>query len=178
MLLSQYLPPFLSQTKTLSSILNSDQIEINTLNNNVQDIINQCFVSTATWGLTLWENFVGIKTDVTKDLNFRRTSILAKLRGYGTITPSSIQIVASSFVNGDVEVIEHPSNYSFEIKFTSTLGVPPNIADLQNTIDLIKPAHLAVTYTYLYQQWSNVGASTWNTAKTGTWNDLLNGVVI
>lgn len=178
MLLEQYLPPYLTQTKTFTSILNTEQIEINGVENTIQDIINQCFVDTATWGLSNWESFLGIVTDQSKDINYRRTVIKSKLRGQGTVTVNMIQNVANSFNNGQVTVLEHPSAYSFEIQFTETIGVPPNLSDLQNAINTIKPAHLEVTYTYLYTQWSKVKTTTWATVKTGAWGGLLNGKVI
>jgi hypothetical protein len=89
-----------------------------------------------------------------------------------------VQNVANSFDNGQVQVIEHPSTSTIEIKFISDYGIPPNLSDLQSALSEIMPAHLAIIYTYLYAQWSKVNAITWNTVKTGTWNDLLNGKVI
>lgn len=178
MLLSQYLPPYLMQTKTFSSLIFSEQIEVSGIENAVRDIINQCFVETATWGLDNWESFVGIQTDTSKNIDDRRACVLSKLRGYSTITVNLIQTVASSFSNGQVEVIEHPSIYSFEVKFIGTIGIPPNMSDLQNIINQIKPAHLEVTYTYLYTQWSKVETATWATLKANTWDELMNGMVI
>lgn len=178
MLLKDYLPPTLVTTRTFSTLLSSEQIEINGLNNSVQDIINQCFVDTATWGLDYWESQLGIATDHSKDINYRRSVVKAKLRGSGTATISLIQNVAISFSNGQVSVIEHPSIYSFEVMFVGTIGIPPNMTDLQDAINQIKPAHLAVTYTFLYTQWSRVKTTTWATVKTGTWEGLKNGMVI
>ena len=178
MLLNQYLPPYLTQTKTFTSILNAQQIEINGVENTIQDIINQCFVDTATWSLGNWENFLGIVTNQGKDINYRRTVIKSKLRGQGTVTVNMIENIASSFSNGQVTVLEHPLIYSFEVQFTGTIGVPPNLLDLQSAINTIKPAHLAVTYTYLYTQWGKVKTTTWATVETGAWGELLNGKVI
>jgi uncharacterized protein YmfQ (DUF2313 family) len=168
----------LTTTKVFAALLSAKQIEIDGVNNVIQDLINQCFVDTATWGLDYWENLLGIVTDQSKDVSYRRSTIKAKLRGSGTITVQLIENVASSFSNGEVAIIEHPAIYSFEVKFVGTIGVPPNMADLQNAIDQIKPAHLAVTYTYLYTQWSKVKTATWETVKTGTWDGLRNGEVI
>lgn len=178
MLLKDYVPEFISTSKTFTTLYNSEQIEIDGVNNIINDIINQCFIDTATWGLDNWESFLGIITDHNKDINYRRTVIKAKLRGTGTVTVNMIQNVAQSFSNGDVQVIEHPSNYNFEIKFVGSIGIPPNVVDLQNAINSIKPAHLTVTYTYLYTQWVRVKTTTWNTLKPKTWNDLMNGKVI
>lgn len=178
MLLKDYLPPAIAKTRIFSTLLRAEQLEIDALNNSIQDIVNQCFVNTATWGLDNWERLLGITTDHSKDINYRRTVVNAKLRGSGTVTVNLIQNVAGSFINGKVDVIEHPSIYSFEVKFIGTIGIPPNLSDVQDVLNQIKPAHLAVTYTFLYTQWSKVGTITWADVKTGTWEGLKNGVVI
>jgi len=177
MLLNQYLPPFITQTDTFSGLLYSEQEEIDLLNKKIQDLISQCFVATAIWGLPYWESFVGIQTDISKDIEYRRSCVLAKIRGVGTVSVDMIKKVAFSFNNGEIQIIEHPSTYCFEIKFISHIGIPSNMADLKNVIDQIKPAHLAVIYTYLYGQWSGIKNKTWQTIKTHTWNDVLNGVI-
>ncbi|WP_407308539.1 YmfQ family protein [Desulfosporosinus sp. SB140] len=178
MLLKDYLPPAIANTRIFSTLLNAEQLEIDTLDNSIQDIVNQCFVNTATWGLDNWESLLGISTDHSKDINYRRTVVTAKLRGSGSVTVNLIQNVAGSFSNGKVAVIEHPSIYSFEVMFVGTIGIPPNLSDLQDVINQIKPAHLAVTYTFLYTQWSKVKTTTWATVKTGTWDGIINGRVI
>lgn len=178
MLLKDYLPPYLTTTKIFTNLFSAEQPEIDGVNSNRQDIVNQCFVSTATWGLDYWESSLGIVTDHGKDITYRRTVVNAKLRGSGTVTVNLIKSVANSFSNGQVDVIEHNEVYSFEVKFVGTIGVPPNMTDLQDAIEQIKPAHLAVTYTYLYTQWSKADTTTWSTVKTGTWDDLLNGRVV
>lgn len=116
-----------------------------------EDLFNQLDVMTATWGLTLWEKTYGIVTDLSKPYDYRRTRILSKMRGQGSTTKAMIQNVAESFSNGQVDVLEYPGEYRFEIKFTGTLGIPPNMEDLTAAIEEIKPAHLAYTYVLTYR---------------------------
>jgi len=148
------------------------------VNHSIQDFIDQCFIETATWGLAYWEDTVGVLTDVLKDINQRRSVVKAKVRGSGTVTVQFIKNVASSYSNGDVDILEHPSIYSFEVKFVGTRGIPPNLPDLQASINQIKPAHLAVTYTFVYTTWDQVKIVKWSDVKTSTWAGLLNGMVI
>lgn len=115
-------------------------------------ILRQLWPQTASgWGLELWETAYGIPVDLSKDLDFRRTRLISKLRGQGTPTVELIQAVAASFVNGQVEVVEHNDQYYFVIKFVSVLGIPPNIDDLTAAINEIKPAHLDFSYEYLFR---------------------------
>jgi hypothetical protein len=80
--------------------------------------------------------------------------------------------VSSSYSNGEVEVIEDNSNYSFKIKFIGTKGIPGNMADLSVTINEIKPAHLAFTFEYIYNTWSAVTGNLWGDVTAMTWYEL------
>ena len=73
-----------------------------------------------------------------------------------------IQNVAESFSNGAVDVLEYPAEYRFEIKFTGTLGIPPNLDDLSAALEEIKPAHLAYDYIILYRTWGELEEKTWD----------------
>ena len=171
MLIKDYLPSFFIN-KDLKKILDQEQIEIDNYNILIKDLLNQCFVNTATWGLKYWEELLGIKTNVYKNIEFRRTTIIAKLRGQGTTTKSLIKNVAESFSNGEVEVIENNKNYSFTIKFVGSRGIPPNLADLKNAIEDIKPAHLGVLWEFLYNTWAYANKFTWEKLSKTTWQDL------
>lgn len=129
------------------------------------------------WGLELWETAYGIPVEVDKDTEFRRTRIISKLRGQGTPTAELIRAVAASFVNGEVEVVEHSGEYYFAVKFVSVLGVPPNIADLTAAINEIKPAHLRFVYEYLYRTWAQAKVKTWGQVAAFTWTDLREGEI-
>ena len=100
---------------------------------------------------------------------------MSKLRGTGTVTKSMMKNVAASFVNGDIEIIEYPSEYCFAVKFTSRTGIPYNISDIQAMIEEIKPAHLAVEYIFTYKLWQDIMGilNNWKTVNTYTWELLL-----
>jgi hypothetical protein len=173
--LANYVPDFINQSSVFSPLYEEEQNELNTVNADITDLVNQCFVETATWGLSDWESFLGIPANSNTNA-IRVTNILAKIRGRGTSTVALVQNVANSYANGTVQVIEHPANYAIEIKFVSDYGIPPNLSDLQNAISAIIPAHLEILYTYLYTIWQSAQKVTWNTIKTdGTWGNLRSG---
>lgn len=152
MQLFDYLPQLLyggsAEVKTIEDAL-EDVLAI--LRSDVQSGQAQLFVNTASaGGLALWEGMLGLPVAAEKNVNYRRSRILSKLRGAGTTTVELIENVASSFANGEVEVTEHNSEYYFDIKFIGTKGIPPNLEDLKAAIEEIKPAHLGVTYTIVY----------------------------
>lgn len=144
----------------------------------LEAVLDQLWPQTASgWGLELWEAAYGIQTDLSRDLEFRRTRVISKLRGQGTPTAELIQAVASSFANGQVEIVEHSDQYYFVLKFTSVLGVPPNIDDLTAAINDIKPAHLAFIYEYVFHQWGSLAPYTWGQLADKTWKDLREGTL-
>jgi hypothetical protein len=116
-----------------------------------EDLFLQFNVESATWGLSIWEKALGLETNASKSYEFRRTRIMSKLRGSGTTTTAMIQNVAESFSNGEVTIIEYNNENRFEVKFTGTIGIPPNMDDLTAAMEEIKPAHLAYSYVYIYR---------------------------
>lgn len=146
------LPELHKQSAQTADLQNAFALALSELQAARDDCALQLDVSTATWGLSLWEEAYGIVTDVEKSDNFRRSRIISKMRGAGTTTAAMIQSVASSFSNGEVEVIEAPSQYRFDVKFVGTLGLPPNMDDLTAAIERTKPAHLDYAYLIIYRQ--------------------------
>ena len=166
------MPPYYLTSRIMRSVWDAQGHEIDRLNDTLDEILKQFFVDTATWGLELWEQFLGLPVDKTKSEQFRRERIKAKLRGYGTITKEVLKNVASAFANGEVQVIEYPSEYKFVIKFVGVKGIPPNMADLSKTLDEIKPAHLTYEYSYTYNVWDFLSGMTWETLTPHTWDEI------
>ncbi len=139
--------------------------------------LDQLNISKATWGLHWWEESLGIEVDESKSPEFRRSRIISKVRGQGTTTVAAIKNVAESFVNGKVDVIEHPEAYTVDIKFVGTIGIPPNLDDLSAALDDIFPAHLGYEYIIIYRTWSMLEAKTWGELEPVTWGDILEGTI-
>lgn len=150
MALIDMLPQNHKNSKETSDIQNVQDIQVKKIQDAKDDLFLQLSVETATWGLTIWEKALALITDITKSYDFRRSRIESKLRSQGVTTKAMMQNVAISFSNGATDIIEYPAEYRFEVKFTGTIGIPPNMEDLTNTIEEIKPAHLAYAYVYVY----------------------------
>lgn len=161
----------------MTSILDAEGIELDDLRMSLEEVLQQFYVETATEiGLNLWEQFLGLSSYAGKPLDQRRSRIISKLRGIGTITESLIKNVAESYTYGTVEVNENPAEYSFTIIFVDQHGVPPNYKDLQAAIEEIKPAHLAINYVVRYLIWGELDAATltWDAldVKGLTWDEF------
>lgn len=171
-MLIDYLPNYYRDSRVMSELLKAFTEEINKNNYSIADIENQFFIDTATWGLDIWEKEWGVYTDHSKPYSERREVIKAKKRGTGTCTVEMIKNTALAYTNADVEVIERNENYMFVVKFVSVKGIPPNIEDFKNTIDIIKPAHLAYRLEYTYTVWNDLKSYTWDDLITHTWDDV------
>jgi len=173
--LSDYLPKPYKNSPEAIELQAALQKWVDLLHADRGDLFEQFFIDSATWGLKLWEEALGIPVDISRPLDFRRSRIESKLRGLGTTTKQMIENVAASFSNGEVEVIECNGEYRFDIKFVGTIGIPPNMDDLTAAIEEIKPAHLAFIYVYLYRTWAMVSHLTWDEAAAYTWDQLREG---
>jgi hypothetical protein len=145
--LISYLPLFLRKSGTFQEIFRADEQQINSLTDAIADIRKQLVIETATWGLGIYEKELNIKTDLIKPFNDRRSVIKSKLRGSGKVDNIQIKIVADAYTNGDVIV---NFNRHIVVKFTSLYGTPPNLDDLKNALEEIKPAHLNIDYEFNY----------------------------
>lgn len=126
------------------------QAAVDNLTNDVDDLKAQLYVDTATWGLALWEDYLGIKAMSGQSELTRREVIKSKLRSAGTTTVALIKTVSEAYTNGEVDVTENNPAYTFTVTFVSTRGQPPNLDQLKAAIEEIKPAHLGVAYVFVY----------------------------
>lgn len=149
--LMDLLPPVYDENTTMQELQGILTNKINAAISGTGATVDECFIETASALLSRYEKIYGITVDVSKSDDFRREILRAKIAGVGTVTKQMIIDTATSYSNGTVEIIEHPETYSFVVKFTGTLGIPPNMPGLTNTINEIKPAHLAFSFEYTYR---------------------------
>jgi len=170
--LMEYLPKYYAEIREVIEIQNVIGRNLGGLKYDSQDVLNQFFVDTATWGLARWERIIGVTSDETKPLEHRRSVIKARLRGASTTTKAMLQDVALAYSGGEVEIIERLNESAFTVKFVGTRGIPPNMADLVQTIEDIKPAHLAFDFAFTYLVWHEALAYSWVQASHLSWNEL------
>lgn len=110
------------------------------------DFAKQFHPQTATWGLGVWEEELGLPTDLTVDMELRRAKVMAKLLGASPMTVANTNKLVNLFTDdGRAYVNELPSE--------GTIGIiiPSNqvyMDDLRNALDEMLPAHL----TYFFQR--------------------------
>ncbi|KAJ51102.1 uncharacterized protein YmfQ (DUF2313 family) [Clostridium tetanomorphum] len=169
-----YLPPALRQVKEFKVWNNAVGYELALLNWQKEDLVKQCFIDTATWGLSLWEEEYALSTDINKSYEERREILKAKKRGTGTITKQFIKEVAQTFSGGEVEIIEHAENNYFIVKFIGVKGIPRNLAAFKDMLNLIKPSHLYYDFQYTCTVWNKIKELNlvWDKIKNKTWDEI------
>lgn len=172
--LSKYVPPFIYNMKIMNAIYKAQGAQLGGIYYYIQDLINQCFIDTATWGLNLWEEEFGIATNLSTSYEQRREILKAKKRGQGTTTKAMLKNAAQAFSGGECNIIEHNEEYYFVIQFVGVKGIPRNLQAFKNMLEDIKPAHLGYTFMYTYTNWDYLDSKnlSYNTAETSTWDAL------
>ena len=166
------LPSFYDNNIT-KPIQDSLTIEADLINNAVDETLKQFYVDSATTGLDKWEAMLGISKN-NFDIDTRRENIKAKMRSRGTTTVSVIKNICEAYSNGIVEIIVNLLDYSFVIDFIGTIGIPKAFAELDKTIEEIKPCHLAHSYKFNYNTHGDLANYTHEQLANYSHNEIRN----
>lgn len=127
-----------------TAILEDLEKQSNISTDQIDDLLKQFFVETATWSLYLWENKYGIAVDESKPLADRRAAVRDKMTAAGNTTAEMVCQLAMALIGYEARVVVNSADYSFSLEF---LGEEPPLADIdvsqvQKIVEQIKPAHL------------------------------------
>lgn len=183
--LLDYLPQYYRENAIVTNILGKEGVELQQVSDEIQDVLNQFFVETATWGLPRWEAICGIHSSKSLELDERRSLVKGRLRGFGTSTVALIQTVSESFLNGECVVEELNDTYEVRITFVGKRGTPKNMMEIERTINEIIPAHLKATFVVTFLTWremTNKGirwqdATTKEDGSPRTWEELITSFI-
>lgn len=175
---------YYQDSKIMKSILDTQGIEIDRIRFAIKDILKQCYVDTATWGLSLWEKELNIKNS-SKNNDERRQQIKLYLVKPVSVTPEFLTNLINDYTtNKSTQIIEHNSDYWFELSVSSDDEV--NWKKIYEAVHLYKPAHLgfAVVIRIISQiltshkasitQYVNANHNFWNlgTAENMYWDGV------
>lgn len=168
--LVKYLPQN-HQGENVKKLLNLAGNELGLIEYFNLKLADQASVPLADFGLADWEEMLAIPFNPTAGEKERREIIRARLRGQGTTTKEMIKTTAEAFSRGEVEIIEHPSEYRFTVKFIGVKGIPSNMQAFIEMLNQIKPAHLTYDFSYTYMVWELID-ETWESASAYSWKGL------
>lgn len=161
-----YMPSYYWESFEAVEITKANASEFERLHDKINDLLDQFFIDTVTWGIDYWEKRFNIPVNPIKPIEERRSLVKSKLRGYGSVSSTLIKNMAESFSGGEVSIAFNPTTSTVEVTFIGTRGVPTNMTDIQNAISDIIPAHLGVSFSFTYLTWDTLESKNWN------WNTL------
>lgn len=137
----QYLPAFLQSDELFKATNDADSKEHDSIRVSMQEVLDQCFVRTATWGLDLWEELVGLPISKSKDYALRRADVLARLHASYSVTLEFIyQLIDKYIVNHQFRLREVPEDYRIEIEIQD--GKVLSWGALELALRIWIPAHI------------------------------------
>lgn len=143
--LQRYLPAFLFKDAVFTSIMKSLSDEHESQRLSRIDMDKQFFVSTATWGLDDWEEFLGIDTPTDGTYTERRNNILMKLRGPETVTNEFLTALINQYIpDKSGAVTDHPETYSAD--FNIPLVDKASLLGIAKDVRTYIPAHIGQVY--------------------------------
>ncbi len=168
-----YIPSFFRNAEKFSILMAAANVQYDKVEDLIQDLINQLYVDTATWGLIFWEKDRGLEYNPALTYDERRSRIKAKIRGIGKVDRKLITSIAAAYSNGEVAVT---FDGKINITFIGTRGIPSAIEELKKQLEDIKPSGLTIVYIYTYLPWNEFDTynKTWDQwdALNLTWDEF------
>ncbi|WP_288795417.1 putative phage tail protein [uncultured Megamonas sp.] len=141
----KYLPYFLFKDKEYKNTGDACSKEHERIRFLIKDCLNQFFVETATWGLDLWEQFLGLPIDKNTDYKTRRAKILSRMNNRQNVTLSFVNYLINLFVADKTGyAVEYPEKYLLEIMLPDNRVT--DFKALEDILDIYIPAHIGWKY--------------------------------
>ncbi|AYZ73394.1 DUF2313 domain-containing protein [Fusobacterium necrophorum] len=143
----------IARNELMEDFFKSLGIFYQTTEENIKGLRKKVFILEADEAtLQKWENFMELEQRKDYSLRDRAERILYTLRSKGIFTPGFLKEQAKIFTGGgEIEITEDFAGYSFTITFKNVIGIPNNMENFRNMIELNKPAHLGYTIMFIYR---------------------------
>ena len=122
--------------------------------------------------ISRWEKFMKLKPMENYTLQDRIERVIYTIQAKGIFTPSFLKEQAKIFTNGEIDITENFNEYHFIISFTSVIGIPPNMDNFKEMVDLNKPAHLTYEIRIRYRTWGELSPYKWEELEPFTWDEI------
>lgn len=120
-------------------------------------LYSEMMTATATdWGLSIKEDYYGLRDGIARTLDERRGRIRAAKRGGKVLTIEDLESVASAFAGGLVNITIDYDAFLYTIEFVDQLGIPTRIKDVQDALARSIPAYFDIVYKYRYNTYGDI----------------------
>lgn len=163
----------IARNSLIKDLFNSIKIQTDIGKSDIGQYATYAFIVDSTEEtISRWEKFMKLKPMENYTLQDRIERVIYTIQAKGIFTPSFLKEQAKIFTNGEIEVIENFNDYHFIISFTSVIGIPPNMDNFKEMVDLNKPAHLTYEIRIRYRTWGELSPYTWGELEPFTWDEI------
>lgn len=163
----------IARNSLMKDLFNSIKIQVDTGKDDISQYNTYTFIIDSTEEtISRWEKFMELKPVDNYSLQDRIERVIYTIQAKGIFTPSFLKEQAKIFTNGEIEVIENFNDYHFIISFTSVIGIPPNMDNFKEMVDLNKPAHLTYEIRIRYRTWGELSPYKWKELEPFTWDEI------
>ena len=170
--LIEYYPGFYKRSEEFCQLQEVLEEMVRPLEVASNSLIKQFFIEECTWGLPVWEKLMAVTHALSGQEDSKKREIKGMLLNCGPANLLTIIDIANRFENGTLEFDVDYQTLNMTIRFSSKMGIPPNIKDMQRIIRNIVPARFAINYEFKYNRWSDVKGYLWSEVNNMTWAQL------
>ncbi len=136
-----YLHQDYAKSHLMRALLDTEGIEIDKVWFMFDEILDQAFIETASWGLEIWEEEWGLTPDPNDTYEERRSRIKGRIAGTGSFTEQAAIDLANAYSRTrSARFIPLYSNYTFKTIYEIDDLV--SYSGLKTAFNEVKPAHL------------------------------------
>ena len=163
----------IARNSLMEDLFNSIEMQVDIGRKDISQYNTYTFIIDSTEEtISRWEKFMELKPVDNYSLQDRIERVIYTIQSKGIFTPSFLKEQAKIFTNGEIEVIENFNDYHFIISFTSVIGIPPNMDNFKEMVDLNKPAHLTYEIRIRYRTWGELSPYKWKELEPFTWDEI------
>lgn len=175
--LSGYLPTYMQEIEEIKQIMNTEQPEIDTLTEAIQDILKNQFVMAANeGGIARYEAILRILPKAADNLEERKFRILLRLKERAFYTlPAVAEQIENICGAGEYTITLDNANYTLYVKIALTSKSNEN--EVENLLKRMSPCNLVIDVSLKYNQYKAFEVFTHAQMANATHGDLRNEVV-
>lgn len=163
----------IARNSLMEDLFNSIEMQVDIGRKDISQYNTYTFIIDSTEEtISRWEKFMELKPVDNYSLQDRIERVIYTIQAKGIFTPSFLKEQAKIFTNGEIEVTENFNDYHFIITFTSIVGIPPNMDNFKEMVDLNKPAHLTYEVRIRYRTWGELLPYKWKELEPFTWDEI------
>lgn len=172
MLLLDYVPVFVSNTKEIKVLFQLLQQEINNLKDKIEEVLSDMFVlNSSEYATERYENIVGICPKLSQGLLKRQLNILSI---YNEVPPFTFEKLEEMLI---VLLGENEFKIKIDVvNFELTILLSKKSLQFQETIDnmleRVVPLNISLNYKIDWNTWRDLKAFNWNKIKSVTWLEV------